>query len=453
MLRRIGVGADEREDPVGAVGVGRIDLLAVDEPLVAVADRARLQRGEVGAGARLGVALRPSDLAPEGGGQEARLLLLGAVRDQRRAEHRDALPADVGRAGGGHLLLEDELLDGGHAGAAVFGRPVRRHPAALVHGLLPLHGGGLRLGLAEEAVVLPAALVAELAALVGDRLVVLGQPLLDEVVHLLSEARLVGGIGPVHSYLLARPPGQRNRDRTRAARQRRAPLHRRRTLARALRGCPDSQQRRSVRRARGASAARGEQGSGRWCDWRTGRSACAGPLTGAVGQRASLPGRPDGLDEVLDLPLETRVAGEGGRRLKVAQRRFEVAKPRIRDTAVDVATGVARVEFDRLVVVGDGAFEIPEARVRVPAVVVGGGVTRVEFDRLVVVGDGAFEVPGARVRVPAVVVGGGRSPGRVRSPGRSRRWPVRDSRGCSARSEVVAGEGKAQVEFDRPVEV
>ena len=40
-------------------------------------------------------------------------------------------------------------------------------------------GGGLRLGRAEDVVVLPAALVAELAARVGDRLVVRGQPLLD----------------------------------------------------------------------------------------------------------------------------------------------------------------------------------------------------------------------------------------------------------------------------------
>jgi hypothetical protein len=49
-----------------------------------------LQAGEVGPGARLRIALAPADLAARDLGQEALLLLLGAVLQQRRPEHRDA---------------------------------------------------------------------------------------------------------------------------------------------------------------------------------------------------------------------------------------------------------------------------------------------------------------------------------------------------------------------------
>ena len=49
--------------PVGVVRAGGPDLLAVDDVVVAIAHGARLQAGEVAAGARLAVALAPDDLA------------------------------------------------------------------------------------------------------------------------------------------------------------------------------------------------------------------------------------------------------------------------------------------------------------------------------------------------------------------------------------------------------
>ena len=57
------VGAHQAEAPVGLVGVGGPDLLAVDQPVVALVLAAGGEAGEVGAGARLRIALAPADLA------------------------------------------------------------------------------------------------------------------------------------------------------------------------------------------------------------------------------------------------------------------------------------------------------------------------------------------------------------------------------------------------------
>ena len=56
MLGRIRVGAGGEPDVVGVIGATGIDLGAVDDPFVAVLDRRGLERGQIGAGIRLGVA-------------------------------------------------------------------------------------------------------------------------------------------------------------------------------------------------------------------------------------------------------------------------------------------------------------------------------------------------------------------------------------------------------------
>ena len=84
------VGAYEGEDGVGGVGGGGPDLLAVEDEVVAVADGAGLEGGEVGAGAGLGVALGPGGFAGEDGRQVLAALLLAAVEDERWAQHARA---------------------------------------------------------------------------------------------------------------------------------------------------------------------------------------------------------------------------------------------------------------------------------------------------------------------------------------------------------------------------
>ena len=98
VLRHVGVGAGEHEDPVGEVAGRRPDLLAVDHPLVAVERGPAAEVAEVGAGVGLGVALAPDVLAAEDAREEVALLLLGAPLEERVADHLDAEHV-VGAAG------------------------------------------------------------------------------------------------------------------------------------------------------------------------------------------------------------------------------------------------------------------------------------------------------------------------------------------------------------------
>ena len=90
LLLRRRVGAHQAEDPVGVLRERRPGLLPVDDVVVAVAHGARLQRGEVGARARLGKALAPPVVEIGDARQESLLLRLAAERDHHRADHVDA---------------------------------------------------------------------------------------------------------------------------------------------------------------------------------------------------------------------------------------------------------------------------------------------------------------------------------------------------------------------------
>ena len=89
-LLGLGRRPHQAEDPVGLVGIAGPHLLAVDQPVIALVLGLGLEPGEVGAGARLRIALAPADLAARDLRQIVSLLLLGAEREQRRPEHRDA---------------------------------------------------------------------------------------------------------------------------------------------------------------------------------------------------------------------------------------------------------------------------------------------------------------------------------------------------------------------------
>ncbi len=91
VLGRVGVGAGDEHAVVGEVGQGVPHLLAIHDPLVAVTDRTGAEAGEVGAGARLAEELAPLLLAGEHRAEEALLLGVVAVGDDRRAgeEHEE----------------------------------------------------------------------------------------------------------------------------------------------------------------------------------------------------------------------------------------------------------------------------------------------------------------------------------------------------------------------------
>ncbi len=72
---------------------------------------------------------------------------------------------------------------------------------------------------------------------------------------------------------------------------------------------------------------------------------------------------------------------------------------------VVVGVGVLRVEFDGLLVAGDGLVHWPLPMQRIAQVVVGAGELRVEFDGLLVAGDGLVHLALAAQRNAQVVVG------------------------------------------------
>ena len=151
VLLRLRIGPHRKPHVVRLVAAGRPQLLAVDDPVVAVADRAGAERGEVGTGLRLAVAEREEALAAADGGQPFVLLRLGAVQKQRLRDDRLAGAVGVaGRAGVRHLGDEGDLLAGAAALAAEFLRPADADPAVAAHqlGELPVPAALLE-GLAQ----------------------------------------------------------------------------------------------------------------------------------------------------------------------------------------------------------------------------------------------------------------------------------------------------------------
>ena len=171
VLLRGRIGAHQAEDPVGVVGVGGPDLLTGDDVIVAVAFGAGLQRGEVGAGVGLGVALAPADQAGGDLRQMLGLLFLGAVFQQRRPKHPDAEARQRRpRAHRRHFLAQHLGFGAVEAAAAVLLRPVRHGPALVAHPLEPhllRFGGELGVAAAPEHIVVIGDRLAHLRRAIG----------------------------------------------------------------------------------------------------------------------------------------------------------------------------------------------------------------------------------------------------------------------------------------------
>ena len=131
-------------DAVAVVGDGRErrpDLLAVDDPVVAVAAGRRLQRRQVAAGLGLRHPDAPRRVAGEDPGQELGLLVVAAVGDQRRAHLAVGEPhRGDRRTGRDQLLGDDQAIDGRASAAAELGGPGQPDPAEGGHLLGELVG-------------------------------------------------------------------------------------------------------------------------------------------------------------------------------------------------------------------------------------------------------------------------------------------------------------------------
>ncbi len=111
VLRHVGIGANEREHPVGVLRTRRPDLLAVDQEVIAAIFRACAQAGEIRTRARLAVTLTPAHFAANDRRNVAALLIFGAEFEQRRADHRRAHAHQRrARFDAAHLLDEHDVL-------------------------------------------------------------------------------------------------------------------------------------------------------------------------------------------------------------------------------------------------------------------------------------------------------------------------------------------------------
>jgi hypothetical protein len=186
VLRRLRVGADETEHPVGVLRPGGPDLLAVHDELVPDDRGARAERCEIGARAGLGVSLTPDVVGGEDPRQVSLPLLLGAVRDERRSHHLDAHHADQPRGPrANHLLVDDGLAHDVGTLAAVLGGPAHGEVARLEHLPLPRLGARdlLRVGRPLDGIVA--------AVLAGD-------VRLEPRAHLALEGEFLGRVGEIH---------------------------------------------------------------------------------------------------------------------------------------------------------------------------------------------------------------------------------------------------------------
>src|SRR6185312_6129656 len=97
----IAAGAHEQIEPIGIMRAGGPDLVAVDDELVALDHGFGAETAQIGARARLGIALRPDHFAGARLMQMLRLLFGRAVFDEDRTDMGKALRRKIGRANAG----------------------------------------------------------------------------------------------------------------------------------------------------------------------------------------------------------------------------------------------------------------------------------------------------------------------------------------------------------------
>src|ERR1039457_4499302 len=125
MFWRVVIGAHQQENVIGELRRRSPDLLPINDEVVTFFDRASLQRGEIGARARLGITLAPDLIARDDLRKIAFLLFLGAPVNQGGAEQAGAHSNwRKRRAGAREFLVVNEILENAGAAAAVFFRPV-----------------------------------------------------------------------------------------------------------------------------------------------------------------------------------------------------------------------------------------------------------------------------------------------------------------------------------------
>src|SRR5689334_16708880 len=181
------------------------DLLAVDDPVVALLLGAGAQARDIGAAGGFGEQLTPDLLARRQRRQVLPLLLLAGERHHGRTAHALADDEHAGElAERALLLLPDHALDRRRATATIFLRPVQAGPAGI--GLLLLPGF---CDLEHVGVLQPGAAERDLAQLI---LVLLRRVGLYPRPGFSTERGFLRGVVEVHDVSLSVIPGRAKRE-------------------------------------------------------------------------------------------------------------------------------------------------------------------------------------------------------------------------------------------------
>ena len=129
---RVGVRAHIQLTPVGPLPERGPDLLSVDHEVIAVADRAGAQRGEVGARFGFRHSLAPDIVGAHHAGEKGAILGFRPVLHDRRRDvvHTDDVERQWSSCAGG-LLGVCELLEHRRSAAAELFRPGYRSPTCV----------------------------------------------------------------------------------------------------------------------------------------------------------------------------------------------------------------------------------------------------------------------------------------------------------------------------------
>ena len=130
MLLRVRIGARPHPVPVGKVSGGREDLLAVENPAVALALRLQPHGGRVRSRVGLRIADSEFDIRVQDLRKEFLLQFFGGMGDQGLADDADTL-ADLRRSHRRQLFVEEVFVEPLTIAAAVFLGPGDAQPALL----------------------------------------------------------------------------------------------------------------------------------------------------------------------------------------------------------------------------------------------------------------------------------------------------------------------------------
>ncbi len=137
MLGGIPVRPGDQEGVVGLASSRGPDLLAVDDPLVAVPDGPGPDPGQVRSRSRLGVQQAHVDLTEHQRSDELRLQIVGSEGQEGVGPQVHLVLAGAVGPDGGEFLVDHPAVGGGEVPAVVGARPARGGPARIDQRLQP----------------------------------------------------------------------------------------------------------------------------------------------------------------------------------------------------------------------------------------------------------------------------------------------------------------------------